>query len=141
MMSHSHGTIQCPACHLAMTRQPGVPIEIERCATCDSFWFDAGELQAYLRKRLARSRLRVTLSGGGTSTATYLCPRCPGTHLRKRKVQSVTVHACRACRGVLVPTGQVHLITQRFSAKSPSRAALVWDIAEAIGQLFIEIGS
>ena len=123
-----------------MASHPAAPIELDRCGNCGSAWFDAGELRAHLAERLQRPHLRVSLGRGG-SPGSHLCPRCFGRHLWQRRIHQVPVHVCSECRGVLIAGEQVQVIAQGLASNRSFFDAPVWSIIEAIGELFLEIGS
>ena len=123
----------CPFCGTTFGLRLGGSVEFEQCPGCDAAWFDADELRAYLADRLKNRRYRLAMGRAGQRTG-RACPGCAGP-LQARSVGGVALERCETCKGILVPSGAHHLLTQRLSQPCPHRGSVALDILQVLGDL------
>ena len=73
-------------------------VELDRCTFCKGLWFDAGELEKVLGKKLAGML-------GGELRARQ-CPHCK-VNLYAVTLGDVQVDVCTTCRGVFLDSGEL----------------------------------
>ena len=74
----------CPKCHSPMEAVVFNDVETGRCTRCKGIWFDVGERERLLKKKLAR-KLDTGEDDQGEHTNAidrYACPRCGGGMVR-----------------------------------------------------------
>lgn len=126
----------CPNCHAPMTPQTEEafgaiprPIEVDSCAACNLFWFDAGE-SIRLTPRAVLSLFRYIGQAGKATRALGSSPQCPRcrhllafTHDLQRTTR-FTYWRCPADGGQLLP------FTQFLAAKNFIRALSAAELAK-----------
>src|SRR5207237_582071 len=106
-------------------------LEIDSCYVCEGIWFDAGELEAVLRKDSPHlDYIRVgkeEFDGAEAARSNFdqsmgRCPRCPDvTYLARRpyaQMESVHVDICPRGHGVWLDGGEI----LKLGGLSPSGA-------------------
>ncbi len=82
-----------------MTPFQAGPTELDRCPFCKGLWFDAGELEQVLGKKL------VGALDQGTASSRH-CAQCK-VPMRPVTLGGLQVEACTACRGVFLDDGEL----------------------------------
>lgn len=115
---------KCPHCEVAMKRVQMGPVGVERCATCEGYFFDAGELE-----QLARLRAQTPPPAPDPSEAaaltSFTCQKCK-RHLPRDQGYAVPGgHLCDACAGFVSPrengdAGPLSRLLARFVETLPT---------------------
>ncbi|MBS1150989.1 MAG: hypothetical protein H6Q89_2687 [Myxococcaceae bacterium] len=89
----------CPSCSGAMKPFQAGRFELDRCTFCRGLWFDGGELEAVLGKKLAPT----FAPGAQTSRKCATCakPMLPA------EVGSLQVEVCRIDRGIFLDENEL----------------------------------
>lgn len=94
-------------------------VELDRCTFCNGLWFDGGELEQVLGKRLAAKLDPLTTS--------RKCPVC-AVGMRAAEVGGLRVEFCETCHGVFLDDGELRALNggqqvrvQVRDAKPPAR--------------------
>lgn len=74
-------------------------VELDRCSFCRGLWFDGGELEAVLGKKLT-GMLDQSL------TTARRCAKCT-TQLSPAVLGELRVEVCTTCRGVFLDDGEL----------------------------------
>ena len=74
-------------------------IELDRCTFCRGLWFDGGELEKVLNKRLIGELVKP-------DERARKCPTC-NVNLGAVVLGNVQVDACTTCRGVFLDDGEL----------------------------------
>lgn len=86
-------------------------IEVDRCTGCKGLWFDAGELEALKRARVAHDIDTGDPSMGERFNAVdrYNCPRCSGGMIRMVDARQTHIwyEQCGACGGRFLDAGEL----------------------------------
>lgn len=95
--------LTCPACTAATMRPFEVgKLELDRCTFCRGLWFDGGELETALGKRLAAQLTE-------DQESSRRCPRCT-IAMRPAVVAGLRVEFCTKCNGVFLDDGELTAI-------------------------------
>ena len=89
----------CPGCSAQMRPFAAGKVELDRCTFCNGLWFDGGELEALLGKKLpAKLDLDVITSR-----------KCPADTLSMQaaEVAGLRVEFCTKCHGVFLDDGEM----------------------------------
>lgn len=129
--------MDCPKCKIGKLSpttvrgfKPGPDIEltVDQCFTCHGVWFDAGELEKYLKEGLSAvsSAVLPDASVQELSQRVGLCPRCNLPMIKrdapaKKKIE---VDYCTQCRGFWLDCTEVDRL-------EPNRS-----LADAVGNFF-----
>lgn len=123
---------RCPACLNEMAPIDVRGVIIDGCTHCDSFWFDAEELNAFAapavvdavvedamkagrrgRCKRCREALPATPSIGECFKCGHVVPRCPEcacTPLVIGNFQGVNLDVCPRCHGIFFDAGELQLL-------------------------------
>lgn len=74
-------------------------VELDRCGFCKGLWFDGGELEKVLGKKLSGSLTSADVRS-------RKCPKC-NVQLVAVVLGEVQVDACTTCRGVFLDDGEL----------------------------------
>lgn len=101
--------MDCPKCRVAMKAEQHEGIELDRCESCGGLFFDAGELEAIV-KRLAGQRVddSPTVDFAAADDKEATCPRCdvamtPEEGPRK----DLHIDRCPQCAGIFLDRGEL----------------------------------
>ncbi len=89
----------CPGCTAPMRPFPAGKVELDRCTFCSGLWFDGGELEALLGKKLpAKLDPDVVTSR-----------KCPADSISMQaaEVAGLRVEFCTKCFGVFLDDGEL----------------------------------
>jgi len=109
--------LNCPRCQTKLTRQLFRPVIVDRCESCDSIWFDSGELYAYVRKRsnvpecVPTEQVFSTLGPYGKGD----CPKCETSTLGSGTYLGVDYLKCSSCVGMSVSMEALAGLPHRLS--------------------------
>lgn len=89
----------CPGCSAQMRPFPAGKVELDRCTFCSGLWFDGGELEALLGRKLP-----ATLDPDVITSR-----RCPAdqTSMQAAVVAGLRVEFCTQCHGVFLDDGEL----------------------------------
>ncbi len=97
-------------------------INIDRCDSCGSMWFDALELDRVLATREGIKSIDLAATGGHSAPAPSAARlKCPVDHsdlidMSDIRQAHVKTHGCTVCGGVLLDPGELRDLTA-FSLK------------------------
>lgn len=131
-MTDTENIRRCPACLNTMAPIQLRGVTIDGCTHCDSFWFDANELNAFADPAVVDAVIESALRAGkkgrckGCKEALpaspnvgecYKCghvvPRCPecaNTPLVIGNFQGVNLDVCPRCHGIFFDAGELQLL-------------------------------
>jgi Zn-finger nucleic acid-binding protein len=141
--------MRCPYCKIdsmrAVTTASGV--EVDRCASCGTAWFDAGEVRELAEGRFAEEEAaegkepppattaaerRSSMARAHREAAGMACPRCGGSvRAVDFRMTGVPVLHCRGCGGTLAPRKSVADLARRFGFQRRN-AALYGALGESM---------
>ncbi len=98
----------CPTCGGEFELEYHGQLEVDRCTSCRSIWFDRTELAAYARRKAAG----VVTWGKrvehlGEAPGPYSCPRCKEDTLTPYKSRTLEFLRCSGCEGIHVTKKQL----------------------------------
>jgi Zn-finger nucleic acid-binding protein len=94
---------KCPHCQVAMKRVQLGPVGVERCASCQGYFFDAGELEQLARLRPAKAVAAARDPSEAEAVTSFTCQKC-SRHLPRDQGYAVPGgHVCDACSGFVSP--------------------------------------
>lgn len=109
----------CPGCSVPMRPFQAGKIELDRCSFCNGLWFDGGELEAILGKKLSA----VVTPGMSTARA---CPACK-VPMDPAELGGLRVETCSKCRGFFLDDGELVALNGgkavRIQQQAPAPAA------------------
>lgn len=115
--------LRCPACrNIALKAQtdPVTRLEIDSCPSCRGLWFDAHELQRFLKSDNLKTRFMwseavepLASVGYVINTTRRTCPRCK-VAMAEKLYAGVTLDFCNQCEGLWFDDGEVRLIVERY---------------------------
>lgn len=130
-----------------MRKVPVGTVEIDRCLSCGTLWFDPGEIRELTEGRVPAGDAGATPAGKDgegegslrrmhRQAASLSCPRCGGM-VSAEDFQStgIPVFRCFECRGILTPGRSADAIRDRFEAiraHGEQYAALGENLADAV---------
>ena len=93
-------------------------VELDRCTFCKGLWFDGGELQRVLGKKMA-----PTLDAGATSRS---CPACL-VAMTPAVLGGLRVETCIKCKGIFLDEGELVALNggERIRMEQPAPEAKV----------------
>lgn len=89
----------CPSCTAPMCPFQAGAIELDRCSFCRGLWFDGGELEHVLGKKLVGSLETAMIT-------TRKCAKC-SVALHPAELGGLRVEVCLTCRGVFLDDGEL----------------------------------
>lgn len=102
--------MKCPKCHSPMGQVSYESIEVDRCTGCKGLWFDAGEMQALKKARVAEDIDTGDPRTGErfNSVDRYNCPRCGGGMIRMvdARQSHIWYEQCSSCNGLFLDAGE-----------------------------------
>ena len=135
--------MNCPKCTVGKLSEVTVRIQVpgadqelvvDQCFTCEGVWFDANELETYLRQKL------TSLNSGVISDEVLKelnrrvgkCPRCqiPMSRRRAPTKRQINVDYCQKCNGYWLDCTEVDQIEPR-----PSIMNMLEDFFNYLGTL------
>ena len=131
--------MNCPECKIALDKQHVHGLTVNICPSCNSIWFDRGELELFKHQtdKEHLSKLDESAEFKQKSNVTVECPRCETKTLEIGKIQGYRAGRCSGCHGVLVNPGEVnHKSQKRGSWVGDLIGEAVWAALEAVGDLF-----
>ncbi|HEY0881104.1 MAG TPA: zf-TFIIB domain-containing protein [Archangium sp.] len=89
----------CPSCTSTMRPFQAGKVELDLCGFCRGIWFDAGELEHVLKKKLV----------GQLDTSQDSSRRCPADKvpLHAAVLHNLRVEVCTTCHGVFLDDGEL----------------------------------
>ena len=89
----------CPGCSAQMRPFPAGKVQLDRCTFCSGLWFDGGELEALLGKKLPAKLDPDVITSR----------RCPSDNLSMQaaEVAGLRVEFCTQCHGVFLDDGEM----------------------------------
>lgn len=104
--------IKCPACKGEMSEVLSRDqVLIDLCSSCNSVWFDRGEINHFVDNKPA---LSVYYKSGvvGKSTSSHSCPRCNvGMFSGKMPGIQIDMEGCAQCGGILLGDKAIQFLT------------------------------
>lgn len=90
---------ECPSCTAPMNPFQAGHVQLDRCNFCRGLWFDAGELEQVLGRKLV----------GAMDQSTVTARRCAQCKVPMRSVElgGLQVEVCTSCRGVFLDDGEL----------------------------------
>jgi Zn-finger nucleic acid-binding protein len=94
-------------------------VELDLCPFCNGIWFDGGELEQVLKKKLIGTM-------DPTQQSSRRCPAC-SIAMNPAELGALRVEVCTQCKGVFLDDGELvalnggQRITVQGSAKPPPR--------------------
>lgn len=116
----------CPGCTGVMKPLQAGAVELDRCAFCKGLWFDAGELEKVLGKKLSGAL-------GGEIRA-RMCPHCE-VNLHAVTLGEVQVDVCTTCRGVFLDSGELKALNGGQDVRVRTDAQLQDDVMAWLNRL------
>ncbi len=112
----------CPDCRITLRTTTTAGIEIDLCPSCQGIWFDAGEFDALLGRRLAGQDIEGTVD-----RAVFVRMEgvgCPSNHGQMLGLPfgPTELEFCRTCRGLWVGA-PARAVLESLPAAVPSQAA------------------
>lgn len=107
--------LSCPNCQAAMQPTQEGAIQLDRCPSCGTTWFDRTELAATVTHAVPGA----TLAWGKrekTDEAPLTCPRCRRPTLVAHTLGAARFYRCDNCKGVAV--GETDLTSLLETAKT-----------------------
>jgi len=135
--------MNCPKCVGKLEKKKVENIEIDACAVCEGIWFDAGELEAVIKKdskdfdyidvgRESLDGLELAVAKIDLDSKKGKCPRCDdGTELLQtqyEKDQKVRVDICPKGHGLWLDGGEIKLLRKRGLVKLRERLEFEMDL-------------
>ncbi|HJQ21682.1 MAG TPA: zf-TFIIB domain-containing protein [Gemmatimonadaceae bacterium] len=107
--------MECPKCHGTLQPMTFQATEVDRCASCEGIWFDAGE-----RETLKSASGAEAIDPGSNTDlerdgkARVLCPRDRQQMVRMVDPTRPTVwfESCPICHGVFLDAGEFRTLNQ-----------------------------
>ena len=89
----------CPSCTAKMKPFPAGKVELDRCTFCSGLWFDGGELEALLGKKLPAKLDPDVITSR----------KCPvdAVSMQAAEVMGLRVEFCTKCHGVFLDDGEM----------------------------------
>lgn len=89
----------CPSCTAPMSPFHAGKTELDRCPFCHGLWFDGGELETVLGKRMV----------GELDNSTVSARKCAqdSTPMQPAVLGGLRVEVCLKCRGVFLDDGEL----------------------------------
>lgn len=89
----------CPGCTAPMRTFPAGKVELDRCTFCSGLWFDGGELETLLGKKLPAK----------LDPAVVTSRKCPvdSLSMQAAEVAGLRVEFCTQCFGVFLDDGEL----------------------------------
>jgi len=122
-------------------------VEIDRCVSCNSAWFDFGEIRELAEGRFAAGEEPLSGKAAASSqkeqtpariarawkeAAGLSCPRCSsGLSVVDFRMTGIPVFPCRKCGGILVPRRSVADLSSRYRFQR-EHAALYQALGESM---------
>ncbi len=133
--------MDCPKCVGKLEEKTIEGIEVDVCTVCEGIWFDAGELEAVIKKdskdfdyidvgREAFDGKELATAGIDLDSRKGKCPRC-GTELvqtQYEKGHKVRVDICPQGHGLWLDGGEIELLRKRGLVKLRDRMELKMDM-------------
>lgn len=116
----------CPGCTGVMKPLQAGAVELDRCTFCKGLWFDAGELEKVLGKKLSGAL-------GGEIRA-RMCPHCK-VNLHAVTLGEVQVDVCTTCRGVFLDSGELKALNGGQDVRVRTDAQLQDDVMAWLNRL------
>jgi len=107
--------MDCPRCGDRLSElvlsMPSQSINIDRCLTCDGYWFDGNELP----KVISESEMTMEEGTGASSQdrERLRCPRC-GCDMTKNVLFEVEIDRCPECCGIWLDRGELYEVQRRY---------------------------
>ena len=89
----------CPGCTAPMNAFKAGTVELDRCPFCNGLWFDPGELEQVLGRKLVGTLDQTTV----TSRRCAIC----AVPMRSVELGFLQVEVCTNCRGVFLDDGEL----------------------------------
>lgn len=89
----------CPGCSAPMRPFQAGAVELDRCPFCRGLWFDGGELEQVLGKKLVGAL-------DNTISTSRRCAKCT-TPMQPAVLGELRVEVCTTCRGVFLDDGEL----------------------------------
>lgn len=93
--------MNCGSCGQPMIVSVERGVELDRCTTCSTVFFDGGELSAWEDETTERLAFRVMALAAGSKVRGPACPRCNNT-TREVFEKTLAADVCQSCNGVLL---------------------------------------
>lgn len=133
--------MDCPKCVGKLEKKIVEGIEVDVCTVCEGIWFDAGELEAVIKKdskdfdyidvgREAFDGKELAAAGIDLDSRKGKCPRC-GTELiqtQYEKGHKVQVDICPKGHGLWLDGGEIESLRKRGLVKLRDRMELKMDM-------------
>jgi Zn-finger nucleic acid-binding protein len=130
LMTSQH-TVNCPACHRALTRFTISGVTVDVCQDgCAGIWFDQGELRSFdgpseeagkaLLGLISTPRVSVDVS------QRRRCPKCPDSVLMRHffsAKRAVMVDECPTCAGIWLDSGELQQIRTEYGSEGARKQA------------------
>jgi Zn-finger nucleic acid-binding protein len=131
--------VKCPACAKPLVVIEREGIEVDWCAACGGFWFDAGELE--LLAELAQRDFTLDFTeedpaSGGKPPERRRCPRCrQRMDVRNLALEPpVAIDLCPVGHGMWFDRGELGTLLRAMPANEPNTTAEV--VVGFLGEVF-----
>ena len=121
----SQGAMDCPKCHIAMSRRRQHGTSAVHCSRCSGLWLSREAVaEAVGKTRQGESfnpAADVIPSPGGHESA-LACPQCSPLALEVRTFHGIQVEWCPECRGFFFNRGEMQKLLDRWGGTRPDEA-------------------
>ena len=131
--------MNCLDCKIELNEQHAHGLTIDVCPSCNSIWFDRGELELFKHQtdKDQLSKLNESAEFKPKSGVIVECLRCESRTLEIGKIRGYEAGRCTGCHGVWVNPGS---LKRKRSKKSSSVKDMipdaVWVALEAVAGIF-----
>ena len=108
--------MDCPRCHLPLTKTPVDEVIFDRCSACGGLWLEFAQLDDVLAResRSLHDLLPEDVPAVPDNAAPPACPRCSAPLIRMRaSPEPLIYYACLSCYGRWLDGDQIERIVGR----------------------------
>jgi len=131
--------MNCPECKIALDKQHVHGLTVNICPSCNSIWFDRGELELFKHQtdKEHLSKLDESAEFKQKSNFTVECPRCETKTLEMGKIRGYRAGRCSGCHGVWVNSGEMkHKSPKQKSSVKDTILEALWMAIEIVSSIF-----
>jgi Zn-finger nucleic acid-binding protein len=123
----------CPTCNNKLLESIAHGINVDKCVSCGTFWFDAGELDTYISANFPeKTNVPSILTRFESSECSYeeFCPKCQKQKLICGRVGKLSLSKCAKCSGILITKDEIDSL--KSSAGHPLAERLIVELIDGV---------
>ena len=122
--------MDCPTCATSMIEETHHGVTVDRCQSCQGFWFDIEEIQRYLNSRGTQPGQPIPRDpdlAQAESGEPGPCPCCEELALRGGTLRGFEYFRCSWCGGVFLAGSELTKIQRDASVLRPPDPSPRWN--------------